>query len=129
MRGIEQQFLALYKGFTEIVPAMLLKPFDERELELIIGGLVSIDIQDWKQNTRLKVSEVLKLDFSKTQSSKRLIRSMSFRQHCTPDTPVVKWFWQIVESYSEEMRARLLQFVTGSSRVPLQGFKALQGRF
>lgn len=25
------------------------------------------------------------------------------------------------------MRARLLQFVTGSSRVPLQGFKALQG--
>lgn len=56
MRGIEQQFLALYKGFTEIVPAQLLKPFDERELELIIGGLVSIDIQDWKQNTRLKVS-------------------------------------------------------------------------
>lgn len=55
MRGIEQQFLALYKGFTEIVPAQLLKPFDERELELIIGGLVSIDIQDWKQNTRLKV--------------------------------------------------------------------------
>lgn len=48
-------------------------------------------------------------------------------QHCTPDTPVVKWFWEIVEQYSEEMRARLLQFVTGSSRVPLQGFKALQG--
>ena len=39
----------------------------------------------------------------------------------------VVWFWRIVERYSEEMRARLLQFVTGSSRVPLQGFKALQG--
>ena len=37
------------------------------------------------------------------------------------------WFWRIVEGYDEEMRARLLQFVTGSSRVPLQGFKALQG--
>lgn len=36
-------------------------------------------------------------------------------------------FSQVVESYSSEMRARLLQFVTGSSRVPLQGFKALQG--
>ncbi|KAI5698878.1 hypothetical protein M8J75_013167 [Diaphorina citri] len=101
MRGIEQQFLALQKGFTEIVPLHLLRPFDERELELVIGGLTSIDIHDWKQHTRLK--------------------------HCTSDTPVVKWFWQIVESYSEEMRARLLQFVTGSSRVPLQGFKALQG--
>lgn len=33
-----------------------------------------------------------------------------------------------MESFDEERRARLLQFVTGSSRVPLQGFKALQGR-
>ncbi|KAJ8931387.1 hypothetical protein NQ314_015705 [Rhamnusium bicolor] len=63
--------------------------------------LRSIDIADWRSHTRLK--------------------------HCTPETPVVQWFWQAVESYSEEMRARLLQFVTGSSRVPLQGFKALQG--
>ncbi|XP_001606601.2 E3 ubiquitin-protein ligase SMURF2 [Nasonia vitripennis] len=101
MRGIEQQFLALQKGFHELIPSQLLRPFDERELELVIGGLGTIDISDWKQNTRLK--------------------------NCTPDTPVVKWFWQIVESYGEEMRARLLQFVTGSSRVPLQGFKALQG--
>nr|CAD7410709.1 unnamed protein product [Timema cristinae] len=101
MRGIEQQFLALQKGYTELVPSQLLRPFDEREIELVIGGLGSIDIADWKNNTRLK--------------------------HCTPDTPVVKWFWQIVEEYGEEMRARLLQFVTGSSRVPLQGFKALQG--
>ncbi|KZC13825.1 E3 ubiquitin-protein ligase SMURF2, partial [Dufourea novaeangliae] len=101
MRGIEQQFLALQKGFHELISPQLLRPFDERELELVIGGLGTIDINDWKLHTRLK--------------------------HCTPDTPVVKWFWQIVESYGEEMRARLLQFVTGSSRVPLQGFKALQG--
>ena len=33
-----------------------------------------------------------------------------------------------MEFFDEERRARLLQFVTGSSRVPLQGFKALQGR-
>ncbi|NWI03925.1 SMUF1 ligase, partial [Tichodroma muraria] len=31
-----------------------------------------------------------------------------------------------VETFDEERRARLLQFVTGSTRVPLQGFKALQ---
>ena len=34
---------------------------------------------------------------------------------------------QAVKSYDDEKRARLLQFVTGSSRVPLEGFKALQG--
>lgn len=102
MRGIEQQFLALQKGLTEVVPGTLLKPFDEREIELIISGIGTIDIEDWKRNTRLK--------------------------HCSPDMPVVKWFWEIIEqNYSQEMRLRLLQFVTGSSRVPLQGFKALQG--
>jgi len=101
MHGIEQQFLALQKGFNELIPQSLLKAFDERELELVIGGLGTIDLQDWKTNTRLK--------------------------HCTVETPQVVWFWNIVGSYSEEMRARLLQFVTGSSRVPLQGFKALQG--
>ena len=36
-------------------------------------------------------------------------------------------FIQAVQSYDDEKRARLLQFVTGSSRVPLEGFKALQG--
>lgn len=69
--------------------------------QLIICGLGKIDVSDWKVNTRLK--------------------------HCTPDSNVVKWFWKAVEFFDEERRARLLQFVTGSSRVPLQGFKALQG--
>ncbi|XP_078273761.1 E3 ubiquitin-protein ligase SMURF1 isoform X1 [Rhinoraja longicauda] len=101
MRGIEAQFLALQKGFNELIPQHLLKPFDQKEIELIIGGLGKIDIKDWKANTRLK--------------------------HCTSDSNIVKWFWETVEMFDEERRARLLQFVTGSSRVPLQGFKALQG--
>lgn len=63
MRGIEQQFLALQKGFTELIPTHLLRPFDENELELIIGGLGSIDIVDWKANTRLKVSYAIECIF------------------------------------------------------------------
>ena len=54
MHGIEQQFLALQKGFNELIPQSLLKAFDERELELVIGGLGTIDLQDWKTHTRLK---------------------------------------------------------------------------
>lgn len=69
--------------------------------QLIIGGLDKIDLNDWKSNTRLK--------------------------HCVADSNIVRWFWQAVETFDEERRARLLQFVTGSTRVPLQGFKALQG--
>lgn len=34
MRGIEAQFLALQKGFNELIPQHLLKPFDNKELEV-----------------------------------------------------------------------------------------------
>lgn len=119
--GIEKQFMALQKGFHELIPPHLLKDFDERELELLISGLGKVDVDDWRANTRLK--------------------------NCSPDTDTIKWFWKVshspihycmypipytaqaVESYDDEKRARLLQFVTGSSRVPLGGFKALQGQW
>lgn len=39
---------------------------------------------------------------------------------------MVKWFWSVVETFTQEERTRLLQFCTGGSRVPAQGFKALQ---
>ena len=35
---------------------------------------------------------------------------------------------QAVENFDSEMRARLLQFVTGTSRVPMNGFAELQGK-
>lgn len=35
---------------------------------------------------------------------------------------------QAVENYDNEMRARLLQFVTGTSKVPMNGFAELQGK-
>lgn len=40
--------------------------------------------------------------------------------------PIVRWFWTCVENMSGEERARLLQFVTGSSQVPPGGFKTLE---
>ncbi|GAA5942817.1 hypothetical protein JCM10213_002959 [Rhodosporidiobolus nylandii] len=45
----------------------------------------------------------------------------------SPSDPVIGYFWRAVRSFSHEERAKLLQFVTGSSRVPLEGFGSLQG--
>ena len=44
-----------------------------------------------------------------------------------PNHIVIQWFWRVVLSFSNEMRSRLLQFVTGTSRVPMNGFKELYG--
>ena len=33
---------------------------------------------------------------------------------------VVKWFWEVLEEFETDQKARLLQFVTGTSGVPAQ---------
>lgn len=99
--GTEQQTNALQNGFYEIVPKHLLSAFDEKELELIVCGLGNIDVEDWRLNTRLK--------------------------GCSNESDIVLWFWKVVEEMDNEKRARLLQFVTGSSRVPISGFSGLRG--
>ncbi len=42
-------------------------------------------------------------------------------------SPQIQWFWRAVRSYDKEERAKLLQFVTGTSKVPLNGFRELEG--
>lgn len=34
-------------------------------------------------------------------------------------SPVIQWFWEVVQGFSKEDKARLLQFVTGTSKVPV----------
>ncbi|KAF0697999.1 Aste57867_11330 [Aphanomyces stellatus] len=96
---VQHQMMAFLEGLHEIVPPEILVPFDHKELELVLCGLGEIDVDDWKHNT---------------------IVSLNLRM-CS----VVDWFWEILQAMSSEDRARLLQFSTGSSRVPVQGFRAL----
>ncbi|XP_041978571.1 E3 ubiquitin-protein ligase Smurf1-like [Aricia agestis] len=100
-RGAERQWLALQRGLADLIPPQLLRPLSPRDLQPLLAGRADLDPADWRRHTRLK--------------------------HVNPDAPIVAWFWEIVEEFDAEMRARLLQFVTGSRRVPLAGFRALQG--
>jgi hypothetical protein len=45
----------------------------------------------------------------------------------TPSSQQIQWFWRAVRSFDKEECAKLLQFVTGTSKVPLNGFKELEG--
>ncbi|KAK7863721.1 hypothetical protein R5R35_003098 [Gryllus longicercus] len=99
---VEDQMNAFLEGFNGLVPLNLVKIFDEHELELLMCGIQNIDVKDWKQNS------LYKGDYH-------------------PNHIVVQWFWRVVLSFNNEMRARLLQFVTGTSRVPMNGFKELYG--
>ncbi|KAJ3218010.1 hypothetical protein HK099_005276 [Clydaea vesicula] len=100
-KRVEEQFAAFLSGFNEIIPSDLIGVFDERELELLIGGIAEIDVDDWKKNTDYR--------------------------GFTENDEVVQWFWKCVDSFEPEKKARLLQFVTGTSRIPVNGFRDLQG--
>ncbi|CAG8525542.1 7740_t:CDS:2, partial [Scutellospora calospora] len=99
--AIKDQIEHFLAGFHEIIPAHLISIFNEQELELLISGMPDIDIDDWKNNTEY--------------------------QNYTSSSPQIQWFWRAVRSFDQEERAKLLQFVTGTSKVPLEGFSALQG--
>ncbi|XP_014289264.1 E3 ubiquitin-protein ligase Nedd-4 isoform X1 [Halyomorpha halys] len=99
---VQEQMNAFLEGFNALVPLSLIKIFDEHELELLMCGIQNIDVKDWKSNT------VYKGDYH--------------ANHIT-----IQWFWRVVLSFNNEMRSRLLQFVTGTSRVPMNGFKELYG--
>uniref|UniRef100_A0A1Q3G2M0 HECT-type E3 ubiquitin transferase n=1 Tax=Culex tarsalis TaxID=7177 RepID=A0A1Q3G2M0_CULTA len=100
-RGIEEQTKTFLEGFNEVVPLEWLKYFDERELELMLCGMQEIDVDDWQRN--------------------------SIYRHYNRTSKQVVWFWQFVRETDNEKRARLLQFVTGTCRVPVGGFAELMG--
>ncbi|XP_009793112.1 E3 ubiquitin-protein ligase UPL1 [Nicotiana sylvestris] len=99
--AIRPQINAFLEGFNELVPRELISIFNDKELELLISGLPEIDMEDLKANSEYT--------------------------GYTAASTVVQWFWEVVKGFSKEDMARFLQFVTGTSKVPLEGFKALQG--
>ncbi|XP_068933243.1 E3 ubiquitin-protein ligase HACE1 isoform X3 [Petaurus breviceps papuanus] len=101
-RAIQPQINAFLQGFHMFIPPSLIQLFDEYELELLLSGMPEIDVSDWIKNTEY------------TSGYER-------------DDPVVQWFWEVVESITQEERVLLLQFVTGSSRVPHGGFANIMG--
>ncbi|ONK77230.1 uncharacterized protein A4U43_C02F4420 [Asparagus officinalis] len=99
--AIRPQINAFMEGFNDMIPRELVSIFNDKELELLISGLPDIDLDDLRANS----------EYSGYSNA----------------SPVIQWFWEVVQGFSKEDKARFLQFVTGTSKVPLEGFSALQG--
>lgn len=101
VKSVQEQLDAFLQGFHDIISEESVEIFDEQELELLISGMPDIDIEDWRINTEY--------------------------HNYSPGSAQIKWFWRAVRSFDAEERAKLLQFVTGTSKVPLNGFSKLEG--
>jgi len=88
------------KSLFSYIPESLIKIFSANELELMLNGTPFIDVTDWIENTEY--------------------------EGYSPSDEIIINFWDIVKELPQEKLSRLLQFSTGSTRVPVGGFKSLQ---
>jgi hypothetical protein len=107
--SLELQLSAMRRGLLKVVPNAVLDELHSLlspvECSQLLSGLREIDVDDWERHTLC------------TQGLAR-------------DSNLVRWFWRTVRSWAAtaEDRVRLpqlLQFVTGSARVPVGGFREL----
>lgn len=66
---VKTQMNAFCEGLFEIIPRRLILLFDDRELELLIGGVTELDMADWQKYTDYR--------------------------NCEPENPVVDLFWKV----------------------------------
>jgi E3 ubiquitin-protein ligase HUWE1 len=100
--SVQSQLEAFLEGFYSLIPPELVSIFTPQELEMLTCGMPEIDVDD-------------------------------MQMHCTyvnydRQSEPIRWLWLILQQFSQEQRAKFVSFVTGSSKVPLEGFKALRGQ-
>ncbi|XP_028901993.1 ubiquitin-protein ligase E3A [Zeugodacus cucurbitae] len=101
-KSIERQFRAFKKGFemvTDESPLKLL--FRPEEIELLVCGSRKFDFVELEKSTE-------------------------YEGGYTKDSQVIKDFWSVVHSMPEESKRKLLEFTTGSDRVPVGGLSRLK---
>ncbi|XP_058835486.1 ubiquitin-protein ligase E3A isoform X2 [Topomyia yanbarensis] len=101
-QSIEKQFKAFKRGFqmvTDESPLHLL--FRPEEIELIVCGSKEFDFNELEQSTE-------------------------YEGGFTVESQTIKDFWAIVHGLSMDSKRKLLQFTTGSDRVPVGGLSRLK---
>ncbi|XP_076048039.1 ubiquitin protein ligase E3A isoform X2 [Oratosquilla oratoria] len=101
-KSVERQFHAFRRGFSMVTDdSPLGHLFRPEELELLVCGSQNYDFME-------------------------LMKSTEYDGGYTVNTAIVKAFWEIVHDMSDEDKKKLLQFTTGSARVPVGGLARLK---
>ena len=104
-RGVKSQIESFRSGFSEIFPYTALRAFTPDELVMLFGR---VD-EDWSMETLM---DSIKADHGYNLDSKS-----------------VRNLLQTMSEFTVQQRRDFLQFVTGSPKLPIGGFKALTPSF
>lgn len=96
-KSIIKQVNAFCEGFNSLISHDEICFFSPSELELLMCGIPEIDIDDLKEN-------------------------ISIQYPYTKDHPVIKLFFSVISKWDNDILAKFVLFLTGSSQVPINGF-------
>ncbi|GFW35209.1 ubiquitin-protein ligase E3A [Trichonephila clavipes] len=101
-KSIAKQFQAFKRGFQMVTDDSPLKMlFRPEEIELLVCGNKNFDFNALEEATE-------------------------YDGGYQSDTNIIKWFWQLVHDFNLDQKRKLLQFTTGSDRVPVGGLSKLK---
>ncbi|KAE9124818.1 hypothetical protein PF005_g6184 [Phytophthora fragariae] len=96
--GAQVQMDALVQGFTTLIPLSAIKVFDMAELRMLVNGKPTIDVEELRSCT---------------------VFQGGYDEHAQ----VVLWLWQALREFTIELRGQFLKFMTGTNKIPLDGFE------
>ncbi|XP_033227038.1 E3 ubiquitin-protein ligase TRIP12 isoform X2 [Belonocnema kinseyi] len=102
--GVFKQMEAFREGFESVFPIGHLKLFFPEELEAVFCGHVQTGGR-WDVRT---LQECCRTDHG-----------------YTPDSRAIQFLFEVMSEYNSEEQRQFIQFVTGSPRLPVGGFKSL----
>ena len=102
MIGIYEPFIKIMRNtIYNYIPKEVITNFTSDEFELILNGRPFIDVEEWRVFTE-------------------------YKEPYNINHYIIIWFWEIISELSQKELSNLLMFSTGSGRVPLGGFEALE---
>ena len=96
--SIEYQNHNFFDGFDSLIPYNYIKIFTPNELDLIISGISLINVEDMKRNTE-------------------------YEYPYSSDYPTVVLFFNCIKKWNQNDLEKLINFITGSPKVPFNGFQ------
>nr|XP_004552854.2 E3 ubiquitin-protein ligase HERC2 isoform X1 [Maylandia zebra] len=92
LHEFDEQVSAVREGMARVVPVPLLSLFTGYELETMVCGSPDIPLH--------------------------LLKSVATYKGVEPTAPLIQWFWDVMESFSNTERSLFLRFVWGRTRLP-----------
>lgn len=94
LHEFDEQIEAIQRGLAAIVPQKLLLLFTWQELEMMVCGHCQTDIG--------------------------LLKAKTVYVDCAESEPHIRYFWNVLNSFTEEQRSDYIKFVWGRARLPMQ---------